>query len=46
MSHEAFLAEFTQKFNSFHIITQEIRAMVVADMKKLYPGGQDFSPKA
>ena len=41
-----FLATFTPKIDAFHIKTRKIKTKAAKDVRKIYAGGQDFSPKA
>ena len=40
------MATFTPKIDAFHIKTRKIKTKAAADLRKIYAGGQDFSPKA
>ena len=46
MSHKEFLSTFSQKFNTFHLKTQQIREKVADKMRKIHAGGQDFSSQS
>ena len=46
ISYKDFLNTFTPKMDALHITTRKIKKMVVANLWKIYVGGQDFSPKA
>lgn len=46
LSHNDFLSTFYPKFIAFHFKTRQIRGKVADKMRKIYAGGQDFSPQA
>ena len=46
ISSKGFLNTFTPKMDALHIKTRKIKKMAVANLRKIYAGGQDFSPKA
>ena len=41
-----FLTTFNPKIDAFHIKTRKIKTTPAADLRKIYAGGQAFSPKA
>ena len=46
ITNEAFLKTFKPKIDALHTTTRNIKLKVAADLRKIYAGGQDFSPKA
>ena len=45
-TYSEFLATFTPKIDALHIKTRKIKTKSAKDLRKIYAGGQDFSPKA
>ena len=40
------MSTFTPKIDPLHIKTRKIKTKAAKDVRKIYAGGQDFSPKA